>query len=814
MNKIVFLVGLIFTVSTLTAQPQNRSEMPDDGIIHGSVIDNSTNKPIEYANVVLYSVADSSIVSGSVSDVNGKFTLSELPYGRYYIVANFIGYEKITVNQIAVNPRNKSLVLEPIKLSVASNQIDQVNVVADRAMVEYHIDKKVVNVSQNLNAQGGSAVEALENVPSINVDIEGNVELRGSENFTVLIDGRPTVLSGSDALRQIPASTIENIEIITNPSAKYDPEGVSGIVNVIMKKQKQRGYNGVVNASIGTNDKYTTDFLLNLRTGKFNFIFGANYRTSPFSFDSEMTRETYRGDTTIFLDATINRVFNHGGYGVKSGFDYYINDRNTVQLQGSYGRYMFDRDINFFYNSWASYDMIHEYKKNENVFYVGGNYYTVSFDFQHQFEKPEHKLALAAYYSSHSGDDDQDVVQYVADSNFSPLNIEPAQYRTAEEANRTSLRLKLDYTNKFSEKSKLEAGYQSELNNSDADYVYENFDNELDLWYVNTNYTNLLETWKYIHSAYVTYSNQFAGFEFLVGLRGEYTDRAINQLTTDEEYSINRLDMFPTLHISRQLLNKQQIQASYSKRIHRPDDRMLNPFPMNVDEFNISVGNPKLEPEYTHALELNYQKRYDVSYISVEAYYRYTYNEFSRTATPNEQGALVRTVENMDNEDALGIESMANLSLFKWWEFAGGVNFYRYSIEGNVADRQVSAHSINWDFRLNNTFTITPSTRLQVTARYQSGSATEQGESKGSFMSSITVRQDLFKRKFSISLAIQDPLRTGKRENYINDPAFYAHETFRRESPVIMLNLSYRINNYKPERDRANGEDGNMEMEM
>ena len=306
MKMKTLLIGIIILLSTsVTAFSQMTPPMGNPGAanamkngkIKGKIIDADTKEAMEYANVVVYSQQDSKLVTGGITAANGSFEIENLAYGNYYVVANFIGFVAQTIKDLKINPNSSSIDLGTLELATDRTKVGEVEVVAERNRVEYKIDKKVINVTNDINAAGGSAVTVLENTPSVEVDIDGNVSLRGSSNFTVLIDGRPSVLAGSDALKQIPSAAIQNIEIITNPSVKYDPDGMAGIINVVMKKNVLSGINGIVNVNVGTGKKYGTDLLVNYKTKKYNVLFGANWNDNTDYGKMNSTRETYSGDT-------------------------------------------------------------------------------------------------------------------------------------------------------------------------------------------------------------------------------------------------------------------------------------------------------------------------------------------------------------------------------------------------------------------------------------------------------------------------------------------------------------------------------------
>ena len=322
------------------------STAPKEGVVRGTIIDAGDKTPMEFTSVALFRANDSTLVTGSITSSDGSFVLNDISYGKYYLVANYMGYEKSLVNDITISPRQNAVNVGEIKLVQASTSLDEVEVIADKAHVEYKLDRKVVNVSEDLNAATGTAADVLQNTPSVAVDIEGNVSLRGSSNFQVLIDGKPTPLSGSDALQQIPASAIKSIEIITNPSAKYDPDGMAGIINIVSKKNMLNGLSGIFNARLGTGNKYSGDFLLSQRSDKFNVYLGGSYRDEKYAGGFSSLSKIENDSSVRFTEKDGAMNMDRGGYEVKGGVDFYLNDKNTVSLSGEFGKHEFGRGGN------------------------------------------------------------------------------------------------------------------------------------------------------------------------------------------------------------------------------------------------------------------------------------------------------------------------------------------------------------------------------------------------------------------------------------------------------------------------------------
>ena len=793
------------------------ANMPANGIVTGSVLEFGTKKPMGYANVVLFSTRDSSIVSGSVTAMDGTFKLEKVPMGPHYLVANFIGFKKVYVNDIKITPKSMVLDIGVIELHPASEDLEAVEITAQKEHIEYQIDKKVVNVGQDIMAQGGTAVTALENTPSVQVDIDGNVSLRGSSSFTVLVDGRPSILQGSDALQQIPASNIETIEIITNPSAKYDPDGVAGIINVVLKEKIEKGFSGVANASIATNESYRFDFLLNYKYKKFNLFAGADYNDGNRKGKRISKNETYSNDTTFYRNTTGDRGRGRVGYGVRAGFDYYLSDMTTIGFQGRIGYSEFNGGGTSNLHNYTFPETTNSYSSNISTMTRGGDYYNTSLNFQHKFDDLGHQLEGLLYYGSDKDDDIDDQKEFMTDAEWNIIEEEPFLIRSTEASSEMDIRAKLDYTKPIGEEGKFEAGFQARIEDETEDYIFNNWNYVSDEWLEDTLFSNTSDFRRDIYAGYGIYSNTWKSFGYQLGLRGEYTYREIKNLKAEEPSVIDRWDYFPTIHVSKSFVNKDQMLASYTRRIDRPRGWYLDPFLNYIDQYNYRQGNPALEPEYTDSYELGYQKRIWESMISLEGYYRVTQNKITRIRTLQEDKTYLHTFENLNNDYSLGAELMVNTDPAPWLNLSLSGNLYQYRLEGSIAEEDVDTESLNWNGRINAVAKLPKNFRLQINGMYNGPTVTAQGEMEGFFMTNAAIKKDFFDRHLTVTASIRDIFSTGKHEFTSSGTGFYSYDYFDREAPIVSLSLSWIINNYKKNSDR-NGENGDsggdMDMEF
>jgi outer membrane receptor protein involved in Fe transport len=779
------------------------------GVVTGKVYDKSAGEPLPFANIVIYSLRDSLMVTGTIASENGSFTIEKVPYGRYYIEVKFIGYDKQVLNDIRIVPQKSYIDLGNIQIEPAREQLQEVEVTAERAAVEFHVDKKVVSIQENLNATGESLARALENAPSISVDIDGNVALRGSTSFTVLIDGKPSPLNGPDALQQIPASAVENVEIITNPSAKYDPDGLAGIINIITKKRALDGVSGMINLSAGTRDKYRGDILVNFKSDKVTVYAGADF--NDMNFMGKMTKSTFMqsADTAEYIlsSGTGDRV--RQGYSFKGGLTYHFNKNTSFTFEGSGGTHSFSRIQLGKYHEYTVPDLNHLYYINDNLGSRSEDFYGFTANFEKSFANKDHKLTSYLYFEKEFGGSEEAQEQLFTDENWQEIQVDSEKIKTDEESDEYGLRFQIDYTRPFGVTGKLETGYQARIDMENEDHHFFNFDNETDTWVANPMFTNDVDFRNDIHALYGTYANEFKGFGYQFGIRTEYNFREIQNLNAAAPSSMELFDYFPSVHLSRKIGKQDQVLASYSRRINRPRGFFLDPYPSYMDPNTIRIGNPELLPEYVDSYELSYQKGIGKSsFISLEGYYRKTHNAMTRLTSVRDDGIRVFTMDNLNEENAAGGELMVNMQVTKWLNLNASTNLYLFTLEGNLTDNSVAARSTNSDFRFNGNIRIGRDTRFQVQGFYQGPSVTAQGERKEFLMTSASLRQDFFKQRLSATLRIQDIFKTGNFHFVAEGSNFRDEFRFSREPQVVMLTLGYRINNYKNrDRDGGRGED-------
>ncbi len=823
MKNVFSLILLFLQVIQLTyASPV---EEFSGGKVKGVVLADNTKTPVEYATIAMYAAADSSFVTGTITDHLGHFRMELPPPGDYYLTISFLGMKAMKSEVFHIDDNTKTLSLGNFYLRADSKTLSEVEVVSRQSSVEFQTDRKVIRVDRQLTATGGTAVDVLEKVPSVQVDVEGNVTLRGSSGFTVLVDGKPTILEPSDVLRQIPAGTIQNIEIITNPSVKYEPDGVTGIINIVTRKNRLDGLSGNVNLNTGSFGNYGGDLLLNYRVKKVNFFIGGNYNTRPHPGTTRSERETYLNDTTFFVRSSGDRERNFSNYGIRGGIEVNPTKKDYFSLSGKYGHWNMERSSVLLYDQWNSFvPETYSYNSIDKTNF-DGTYYGINGVYQHRFvkeertkrpagehpakesrpggrppvhmKKTEHKLEAEIIYQYRNNDEyTVNELRDLGDSlTGGKKNIENGPSRV--------LRLKMDYSLPVGKKDKFETGFQSR-NGKSTDitelYLYNPETGELEFdpkFYHETDYK------RNIYALYSLYAGEVKNFGYQAGLRVEYTDRNI-AMSGEEDVLLNRWDYFPTVHLSYNLPAEQQMMASYARRIQRSRGWQLEPFITWQDQYNVRQGNPELKPEYTDSYDMSYLKNFGDNFVSLEGYYRTTHNKVERVSSVYTEDVMMHTFENVGKDYALGAEVMLSLGITKWWSMDVSGDLYNYKLKGTLYDQPFDRTSTNWNSRMNNTFTLWKYGQVQVSGRYNSASITAQGTSAAYYSLDAALKAGFFNRSLSLTLRARDILGTAKRDFISEGEDFYSHVVYEPRSPTVTFTVSYRFNNFKPSKRGSN----------
>ncbi len=789
----MFRIGITLIISFILSNQlfsQQRLDIKGGGTISGKVFDETTKKTVEFANVILFTQKDSVQITGAVTNKEGRFILKGIKPDKYYLYVQFIGYARKKIDKISISELNLNLDLGNIYLETTAITLQNVVVEGKRSPISYQLDKKVIDVSQMQTAISGTAADVLQNVPSVSVDIDGNVSLRGSTNFTVLINGRPSVMSAQDALQQIPASSIQNIELITNPSAKYDASGTAGIINIVLKKNSDLGLSGIVNIMGGLYDKYGSDFLFQYKTPSISYDFGAYFNRRSFPGTNLQEKQFIIGDSTSYLNSTGNMLWQRIYSGIRGGIDFDLSDFDNLSISGRYGSGQFHRNSILNYDQWSNTAPQQIYYLSNTTGNHYGTYYAVNTNYLHKFGTNGHEITAEVFFHHNNSNE-------AALTSSTQNNIQFNGTETTELGPQSEIRGKLDYTLPITKLEKFSAGaeYFSRLKQDiNALYNYDSTNNvyEFQPHFSNTNYFNRTR-----FAAYSMYVDQWDSLAAQVGVRTEYTYQLVKLAETNQKFSLSRWDFFPSLHTSLNLAGGTQLMASYTRRIERPDGGDLEPFYTWFNANNVRIGNPNLRPELIDSYELGYQTFLGSVSISNDFYYRFTHDRIEHINSVYAENVTLNSIANLGSDYSPGGEFMILFNPIKLWEFNLMGDIYDYRITGVISSESFSRESVNWSIKNNNVFKLAAETDLQINTRYFSPSVSAQGTWGGFFTTDLAVKHNLFEKKLSLTLQIGDLFRTGKREFTSQGMDFYNYNYFTRQSPTVMLNIRYTFNNYK-----------------
>jgi outer membrane cobalamin receptor len=802
LRQTCLLLSTLLMVSTLLGQrPGGGGQGMGTGMktsISGKVLDQATGVPVQYANIMAHMMSTGEAITGTISNEQGRFEVTPLRPGNYYVSIKFMGYETLEVDSITITFATPTAELGDLLIHPATVEGESVVVERERTTMEYKIDKKVINVGQDIASSTGTAVEVLENVPSVSVDIDGNVALRGSSNFTVLIDNRPSILDANDALQTIPASTIDNIEIITNPSAAYDPDGVTGIINIITKKSKLEGISGIANLNAGQLGQVGGDILINYRNGKYTTFFSAAYHSRGYEgTDSSYTRTSFNGVVNHVEQIGDNR-FEHGGYRLRAGIDYNLTEKDVLGVKLSYGDRGFERSGTNAFRQYSDLLSVPFESTSEARSKRGGSYYDISGNYEHQFSGPTHRLEANLQYTIRDSDEESITEQF----NHEGDQISGTMTTEKGPTNRT--RFDVKYEQPFANEGKLEAGYQIRDGLSTDVSGLQNWDSTSAEYIVDVAYDYETDYERDIQALFATLSNNFGKLGIQAGFRAEYTFRNIAVLDS-ANFEINRWDYYPTLHLSYNITPTQKFMTSYTRRVDHPRGWFLEPFETWTDAYNVRRGNPSLEPVFTNSIEAGYMRYIGKNMLSLEIYSRETTNLIEGIQTVYDENVILHTFENVGTSRSLGSELSLRVLPFKWWDFNLMGNYYRYELKEVPEYLIQGRETTNWSLRFNNNFTVNKMIRLQMNAMYNSPSVTAQGERDAMFFLNAGARLNIIENRLSATINIRDILDTGDHENTSEGDGFYRYQFSDRAAPIISASLKYNFNNYRS-KDRSNGE--------
>lgn len=767
-----------------------------------TIVIDQQKQPLEFIDVSIFQPEVAGIIEGGITDQQGKISL-DLVNGSYFAVFEFANY-KIDTVKFTINNANVDLGTHVMKAEV--EVMEKVVFTDQKSAMELKLDKRVYNVDADLNNQGTNASEMLENIPSITVDAEGNVSLRGNQSVRILIDGKYSgFASSADALKQLQSSQIERVEVITNASARYDAQGDAGIINIILKKHKRDGWNGAANLRAGYFPELGGGINLNYRKNKMNYFFNYNINYNESPANSTTYQRLKNADTSF----TYNQIYNHDRKKFRNdasiGMDYDINDRNTLSaafnMRSGIGNNFYDRvyenlDQN---ETMLSKDTRLETNKELEDLLEG----TLSY---------RHKLAK-------KGGEWNTEVKVFRDQDFersdytenSSLPIVGRVERSNAYVTEQYALFQSDLIYPIGPDGKIEAGVRSQWRNFNNKFGFSRLENNE--WLAPSLYNDVFDYDEKVHAAYLMGAQTFQKFSAQIGLRAEYSDITTHQKSEGRDKRKGYLNFFPSAAFSYKVNEKNTLQLSYSKRIHRPGQWDLMPFMKFGDNREMRIGNPDINPELTHSLEAGWMNYFTGGSLLSSVYYKRTTDKIERLAELGPNGMIYRVPMNIANRDAMGVELNGNYSPINWLKFTTGFNFFREVVAYDYEGKHYNVDNFTWTNRTSANITLPYKIKFQVSANYQAPSVRPQGKTLAIFYGDLGLSKDLFKDNATIGINVRDVLNSRRWKTVTDTETIYSISDFQWRPRSIRLTFTYRFNQKKDAKNAKQFENGSDGME-
>ncbi len=800
MIKNTALLFILF-LFTLTSFGQARQI-----VLSGTITDAENSEPLPYATVSVYN-RNGDLADGGIADENGIFKLNVSP-NDYSLNFEYIGFESITTD---LKRYTNNTNIGTIKLVSSVESLEGVDVVGQSAEVEIRLDKRVYNVGKNNLIRGGTVSDVLENVPSVSVDIDGNIELRGNNNVRILVDGKPSGLiglGGIDALTRLPAESIEKVEIITSPSARYQAEGTTGIINIILAKRFLKGLNGVFNLSTGKNDTYSGSANLNYRKGKFNFFTNSGY--SDRTNKGRAVQDNVYTNPLESVDRYVEeRLFDRRrqGFNVNVGLDYQMTEKSSLTMSYLMNeRDGFDTTINE--QSQYQIDEVLVTNRYENeIDREDSN--QLSVDFEHKFNEQGHKLTATLQTEKNDETETSDINSFFENGQPS----DDSEINTTVESQDRNL-AQIDYVYPIDKNTQFEAGYRGTDNKRIIDFEVEIID-ENGTATIDENLSNVLDFEQEVHALYTQYGKKFNAFSFLAGLRFENTRVFVEQLDSNTPINNDSYNgYFPTLNLGYEISPTASVTLGYNRRISRPNAWTLNPFQSRSSKTSYFQGNPKLDPSYSNGIDIGYLKQFKKVTLNTSVYYRKSTDAISRVAIVTDETVFVNGIEtpvirrlpiNLGTVEQFGVEFNTSLRLIKGMRTNASVNFFRRIEEGNYQGASYDTDNTSWSGNISNSYRLPFAIQSQFSLRYRGPDESSFGKSKEFLYTDLALSKDIFNDKATLNLRFSDLFNTGKYDYQTTTPVAVTDGIYQRREPTFTLTFTYR---FRQEKNRQRGRRG------
>jgi outer membrane receptor protein involved in Fe transport len=763
------------------------------GSIFGVVLIESTKKPLEFVNVVVLKASDSTLITGAVTDAKGGFQIDNVPAGTYFIRYSLLGFAGKRSPLFSIGAKRQAFTAGTVLLKETALRLGEVTVTAQKSVFNSAIDRKVYNVQQDVLSNSGSVSDLLQNVPSVQVDVDGNVSLRGSPDVQILINGKPSPLLGSniaDALQQIPASSVDKIEVITNPSAKFTPEGTAGIINIVLNRETDLGFIGSASANAGNSSRYNLSTSDNYNSGRVNVFGSYSIRQDERNTVSSLAREQ--------LDsASVPNFFNASGRAVARpllsqfatlGFEYRLGETDNAGLSGNYRyRNYTSHDITTETHLDHADSVISDYDRHRIDYDRTGSSGVAGF-FEHDFEGEDHSLRFE--FNGNQLFDQED--NRFTNNYRVPVGLLEYDNTLIQEHDKKQL-VTIEYHHQLADHSAFDAGYEGRFDKDNFNFYGSYFDSGIQSFVEDTGKTNPFAYHEAIHAVYLTYERAFGLLSFLAGLRGERAFITSDLPASGTNIPNDYFKIYPTLHLSYKLSDLDELQLNYSLRANRPRGEDMNPFPEYRDPRNIQAGNPYLKPEFIHSIEFGYQVQENSVSILPSIFYRNRYNKFTSVTEALNDSTLLTTRENLSSDQSGGFELVVSGTVWNIFTINTSANVFHEEIDASNLGYGEKRSTVTWSGNINCNASLSKGTTLQVNSNYRSKQLTPQGEYLPSFVMNLGFRQDLSDERISLVASVSDVFRTLNRKTQWNTPSLVQSTVNTRDSRVLFLGLTYHF---------------------
>lgn len=809
-NPAMIRICQIVIFLTCTAYVQAQSG------VSGRVIDKSTGEAMPFTTVSLLTLPDSTLAGGVITDVNGEFTLSQSP-GSYALRITFVGYLEY-ISDVKIEP-NQITEVKTLKIAPDAEMLKEFEVEALQSSFRTDIDKRVFNVENSIVAEGGTAMDVLETLPSIQIDEEGGIRMRGSSEVLIYINGRPTNLSADEAenvLAQFPANAVKNIELITNPSSRYDAAGAGGIINIVLRRNEKTGFNGQANVSVGTRHKYNTGVNLNYGSGKTNYYASYDFRYEDRFSNNETFRESFEANSSRFLDQDYFTLRSRRNHVARFGIDH--NIRETMTL-GWYGQANIQsaqrkRDYNqLLTNQFGARDSLINrtiWELNDQVnLETGLNY---SWDIDTSGTRLNVSSSFA-YDNRERIETFNQMVSFADDAE--PMRIDRQNY--ARPRNNQLFQIQADFEKKLGEQFGMEAGLKSTLEFEERDQVYDVFDFETGTFSNDPVVSNFVKFDRQIHAAYAIFRGNHGKLGYQAGVRAEQTFENIFDENSGETVSKDYLNFFPSVYLTYKLGENNDLLVNYSRRINRPSLWSMAPLLNVQDPLNLRIGNPNLRPEFTDSYEVGVAQSFKGYFVTATVFHRRTTDLLSRIFVPGGANSALMIWDNVNTELATGLEVINQVELGNWMDATLTGNLFYNEVQGGADNPDFNNSNLTWTLSLLSNFKLGKIGTLQVLGNYRGPIVRPQGLVKPLYGVNLGFRREVLNGKGTLSLNVTDVFNTRRFIVEVADDTFAQRRVFDWETQIATLAFTYRFGGYKdkaPGQGSRSGEGGGGEGEF